>query len=435
MSNPEEPRSYPIERLGEFSERVFRHFGVPEADARQAADVLMTSDLRGIESHGVARLHTYFDMLTLGRINPRPRIRIVRQLPGTATVNGDNGLGLVVGPMANAIAMEKAAAVGSGWVGVGNTNHFGIAGYYPLQALKREMIGWAMTNSTKLVAPLWSAERMLGTNPIAIAFPGEQEPPIVIDMATSATAYGKIEIAMRKRQPIPDGWAIDTSGAGTNDPLGMIEGGALQPLGGDREHGGHKGYCLAAMVDILSCVLSGANWGPFAPPFALRRRSPSGASAAGSVISSGRSGSTASSIPASSSDRSTNGSASSAPPARHGHTGPADPRRPRARGRNHPARVRNPPRPGRRGRPARHLEADGNPLRLIGTTRVVSSRPVAPHRDISNSAIVETVATIPGFLPVAPSGRNPPTRYPCYRLHNSLYYCICIFSVISVSLR
>ncbi len=136
------------------------------------------------------------------------------------------------------------------------------------------MIGWAMTNSTKLVAPLWSAERMLGTNPIAIAFPGEQEPPIVIDMATSATAYGKIEIAMRKRQPIPDGWAIDTSGAGTNDPLGMIEGGALQPLGGDREHGGHKGYCLAAMVDILSCVLSGANWGPFAPPFALRQEIP-----------------------------------------------------------------------------------------------------------------------------------------------------------------
>ncbi len=155
-----------------------------------------------------------------------------------------------------------------------NTNHFGIAGYYPLQALKRDLIGWAMTNSTKLVAPLWSAERMLGTNPVAIAFPGKAEPPIVIDMATSATAYGKIEIALRKQQTIPDGWAIDAKGAATNDPRSMIEAGALQPLGGDRDHGGHKGYCLSAMVNILSCVLSGANWGPFAPPFALRQEIP-----------------------------------------------------------------------------------------------------------------------------------------------------------------
>jgi L-2-hydroxycarboxylate dehydrogenase (NAD+) len=274
MKDPEETQSYPIERLREFSTRMFRHFSVPEVDARQAAEVLATSDLRGIDSHGVARLHSYFEMLTLGRINPRPRVQIVRQLPGTATVDGDNGLGLVVGPKANAIAMEKAEAVGSGWVSVCNTNHFGIAGYYPLQALQRDLIGWAMTNSTKLVAPLWSAERMLGTNPLAIAFPGQDEPPIVIDMATSATAYGKIEIAMRKQQTIPEGWAIDASGAVTQDPRCMIEGGALQPLGGDREHGGHKGYCLAAMVDILSCVLSGANWGPFAPPFALRQEMP-----------------------------------------------------------------------------------------------------------------------------------------------------------------
>src|SRR5262249_50446529 len=150
MTDPEETRIYPIERLTEFSERVFRHFGVPEADARQAADVLAASDLRGIDSHGVARLHSYFDMLTLGRINPRPEVRVVRQSPSTASVDGDNGLGLVVGPKANAIAMDKAEAVGSGWVSVANTNHFGIAGYYPLQALERDMIGWAMTNATKL---------------------------------------------------------------------------------------------------------------------------------------------------------------------------------------------------------------------------------------------------------------------------------------------
>ena len=215
---PAETTTYPIERLREFSTRVFAHFGVPAPDAKLAADVLATSDLRGIDSHGVARLHTYFDMLAFGRINPRPTVKIVRQTPSTATLDGDNGLGLVVGPKANEIAMEKALSVGSGWVSVSNTNHFGIAGYYPLQALKYDLIGWAMTNSSKLVAPLWGAERMLGTNPIAIAFPGLDEPPIVIDMATSATAYGKIEIAQRKGQPLAAGWAVDHSGEVTLDP-------------------------------------------------------------------------------------------------------------------------------------------------------------------------------------------------------------------------
>jgi LDH2 family malate/lactate/ureidoglycolate dehydrogenase len=171
--------------------------------------------------------------------------------------------------------MDKADQVGTGWVSVANTNHYGIAGYYVLEALKREMIGWAMTNSTKLVAPLWGGERMLGTNPIAIAFPGKKNPPIVIDMATSACAYGKVEMAKRKQQPVPRGWIIDHDGNVSDDPMDMIQGGALLPLGSFREMGGHKGYCLATMVDVLCCVLSGANWGPFAPPFALRQEIPS----------------------------------------------------------------------------------------------------------------------------------------------------------------
>nr|WKN37083.1 Ldh family oxidoreductase [Tunicatimonas sp. TK19036] len=262
------------EYLQNFSQAVFQHFGVPQQDAQLASEVLATSDLRGIESHGVARLHTYFDMLTLERINPKPNMSIVREKASTATVDGDNGLGLVVGPKANEIAMEKAEKVGSGWVSVCNTNHYGIAGYYPLQALKRDLIGWSMTNTTKLVAPLWGGERMLGTNPIAIAFPGLEEPPLVIDMATSAAAYGKIEIARREQHPVPTGWCVDNLGEQTTNPQAMVDGGALLPLGSDRDHGGHKGYCLSAMVDILSCVLSGANWGPFAPPFALRQHVP-----------------------------------------------------------------------------------------------------------------------------------------------------------------
>jgi len=269
-----ESKVFPIEALREFCTRVFLHFGVPKNDAMQAAEVLASADLRGIDSHGVARLHSYFDMLGEGRINPKPEIKVVRSTLSTATVDGDNGLGLVVGPHANRIAMDMAEKAGSGWVSVRNTNHYGIAGYYVLKALERDLIGWAMTNSTMLVAPLWGAERMLGTNPIAIAFPGREEPPIVIDMATSAAAYGKIEIARRRGEPIPEGWAIDSEGRSTTNPDDMVDGGALLPLGSDRDRGGHKGYGLAIMVDVLCGVLSGANWGPFAPPFALRQEIP-----------------------------------------------------------------------------------------------------------------------------------------------------------------
>ena len=274
MAESVETWTFAAERLFEFATRVFQHDGVPESDARQAADVLIASDLRGIDSHGVARLHLYHQMLDLGRFNPRPRISIVRETPATATVDGDNGMGLVVGPKANVIAMDKAETVGAGWVAVRNTNHFGIAGYYPRQALKRDMIGWAMTNASKLIAPVWSSERMLGTNPIAIAFPAKHEPPIVIDMATSAVAYGKIEIALRKGVPIPKGWALDAEGAETTDAERVADGGSLLPLGGDRDHGGHKGYCLASMVDILCGVLGGAGWGPFAPSFAVQQEPP-----------------------------------------------------------------------------------------------------------------------------------------------------------------
>jgi LDH2 family malate/lactate/ureidoglycolate dehydrogenase len=270
-----ERTTFAPERLREFMERVFFASGASDVDSALAADVLLTSDLRGIESHGVARLRMYYDMIAIGRINPRAQFQVVRETPSTATVDGDNGLGLVIGPRANEIAMEKAEAVGTGWVGVRNTNHFGIAGYYPLQAIKRDLIGLAMTNSSKLVAPLWGAERMLGTNPIAVAFPALEEPPIVIDMATSVTAYGKVEIAMRAGKPLADGWAIDSSGVPTTDPQAVLDGGAMLALGGaDHDRGGHKGYALSAMVDILSGVLTGANWGPFAPPFAVKQAIP-----------------------------------------------------------------------------------------------------------------------------------------------------------------
>ncbi len=259
--------TFPIERLREFSARVLQACGIPQDDAALAADVLAAADLRGIDTHGVARLPQYVEMLELGRINPRPDIRVVRESPSTATMDGDNGLGLVVGPRANLLAMEKAEAVGTGWVAARNSNHFGAGVYYPLQGLPRELIVWAMTNSPPQVAPLWGAEKMLGTNPMAIAFPGLEEPPVVIDFTASAVAFGKVEDAARRGLPIPEGTAIDRHGRPTTDPNEMLNGGALLPLGGDRERGGHKGYCLAAMVDLLSGTLPGASWGPFAPPF------------------------------------------------------------------------------------------------------------------------------------------------------------------------
>lgn len=269
MMRPMDERLYPVDQLSEFVARVFQHCGVPPADARRAAEVLTSADLRGIDSHGVARLHFYVEMLQNGRLNPRPNIQVARSSPSTATVDGDNGLGLVVGPWANDLAMEKAEKAGSGWVSVCNSNHYGIAGWYVLQGLPRDCINWSMTNSSKLVAPLWGNERMLGTNPIAIAFPGADEPPIVIDFASCTVAFGKIEIARRKGTRIPHGWVVDSEGRDTDDPAALEAGGALLPLGGDREHGGHKGYALALMVDVLSAVLSGANWGPFVPPFAV----------------------------------------------------------------------------------------------------------------------------------------------------------------------
>jgi len=269
-----EVKIFPIEALREFCARVFMHFRVPEDHATQASDVLAAADLRGIDSHGVARMSSYVDLLSQGLINPKPEIKIVRSTPSTATVDGDNGLGLVVGPRANQMAIEMAEKAGSGWISVRNTNHYGIAGYYVLKAAERDMIGWAMTNSSALVTPLWGMERMLGTNPIAVGFPGKKEPPIVIDMATCTAAYGKIEIALRKGEKIPAGWAIDNQGRVTTEPADVLAGGALLPLGSDRERGGHKGYGLGMMVDLLSGALSGANWGPFAPPFALRQTIP-----------------------------------------------------------------------------------------------------------------------------------------------------------------
>ncbi|MDB5112197.1 MAG: Ldh family oxidoreductase, partial [Mucilaginibacter sp.] len=253
--------------LRSFTENIFLSMGCSDEHATLAADVLLKADLRGIDSHGVARLTGYVRLWEKQRINPTPNIQIVHETPTTATVDGDAGLGLVVAPYAMKIAIQKAAQYGSGWVAIRNSNHFGIAGYHTLMAVEKDMIGYAMTNASPLVAPTFSNERMLGTNPMCYAFPAGNYPPVIVDMATSAAANGKLEIAQRSGKQVPEGWIQDKEGHYTTDPHALKNGGSLLPLGSDREHGSHKGFGLSAVVDILSGVLSGANYGPWVPPF------------------------------------------------------------------------------------------------------------------------------------------------------------------------
>ena len=254
-------------QLEKFVSGVFMAMGCPLDDAAVATRALVAADLRGIDSHGVARLSGYVRLWEAGRINARPEIRILHESPSTAVIDGDGGLGLVVAPWAMKVAIAKAGLAGTGWVAVCNSNHFGIAAHHAMMALDHGMTGMAMTNASAIVAPTFSAERLLGTNPICYAIPAGEEPPFVADFATTTAANGKLEILQRKGADTPDGWLQDAQGKPVNDAHALRNGGALLPLGGDREHGSHKGFALGAIVDILSGVFSGANYGPWVPPF------------------------------------------------------------------------------------------------------------------------------------------------------------------------
>lgn len=258
---------FSLKNLEQFTYDIFIRMGCSDADAKLATEVLLNADLRGIDSHGIARLSGYIRLWEARRINATPDIKIVHESPSTAVVDGDGGLGLVVAPKAMEIAIRKANTAGTGWVAVKNSNHFGIAGHHAMLALEHDMIGIAMTNASPLVAPTFSVERLLGTNPIAVAIPAGEQPPFVADFATTTAANGKLEILQRKNMNAPLGWIQKKDGSPSNNPHELKDGGALIPLGSDREHGSHKGFCLGAWVDIFSAVLSGANFGPWVPPF------------------------------------------------------------------------------------------------------------------------------------------------------------------------
>jgi L-2-hydroxycarboxylate dehydrogenase (NAD+) len=260
-------QSFSYQELKSYTLSIFRYIGCPPSEAQLATEVLLNADLRGIDSHGIARLSGYFRLWEAKRINARPDIKVVHESPSTAVIDGDAGLGLVVAPKAMEIAIRKANVAGTGWVAVKNSNHFGIAGHHAMMALDHEMIGIAMTNASPLVAPTFSVERLLGTNPIAVAIPAGKQPPFVADFATTTAANGKLEILQRKNLDAPLGWVQKKNGEPSVNANELKDGGALIPLGSDREHGSHKGFCLGAWVDIFSAVLSGANYGPWVPPF------------------------------------------------------------------------------------------------------------------------------------------------------------------------
>ena len=254
--------------LRSFCEGVFTKLGVSAEDARVTTDVLVLADLRGIGSHGVARLPRYVTGIKEGYMKPVDHSHILKETKATALVDGEQSLGQVVGKKGMDLAIRKAKDTAVGIVTVRNSNHYGIAAYYSLLALEHDLIGVSMTNAAPLVVPTFGRTSVLGTNPISLAAPGLAEKPFVLDMATSVVPRGKVEVYDRLGKPMPSGWAVDETGRTSSDAKGVLNalakrlGGGLLPLGGEGEDfSGHKGYGLALLVDVLSGVLSGAATG------------------------------------------------------------------------------------------------------------------------------------------------------------------------------
>jgi len=248
--------------LRTFVATVLEKVGVPAEDAAAVADVLIAADLRGVESHGVARLESYYvSRIRNGELDPQPELKTVRETPASVLTDAGNGLGHPAGKRTMERVLDKAAQTGAAFGAVRNSNHFGIAGYYAMLALDRDMIGIASTNSVRYGAPTFGRDIMLGTNPLAFAIPARNEPAFVLDFATTTVPKGKLEVYNRKGKQLNPGWAIDANGHETLDPQVALKG-ALLPLGGfGVDNGGHKGYGLGLLVDILCGVLSGGAFG------------------------------------------------------------------------------------------------------------------------------------------------------------------------------
>ncbi len=251
----------PIDRVKTITSRLLQTHNVRPADADVVAEVLTAADIRGVESHGIGRLIPYYlTGLELGHIKAQPEVTTAREMGSMFVVDADNGLGHIAchAAMKKAIGLAQTHGIGMG--GVRGSNHFGIAGYYAMMALEEDMIGLCLCNSTPLVLPTYSRKPVLGTNPIAFAAPAGKHQPFVLDMATSVVPIGKVEVHRRWEVKVPPQWGADHMGRPVDDPQEILDGGGLFPLGGPAETSGYKGYGLAAVVDILSGVLTGASF-------------------------------------------------------------------------------------------------------------------------------------------------------------------------------
>lgn len=241
---------------------IFAKMNVVPEDAQLAADVLLSADLRGVDSHGVSNmLRSYIDGYNSGLLNPRPNVRVTRETPSTANLESDGGLGIIVTPKAMDLAIQKAQQVGIGMVTIANGRHLGMAAYHAMRALEHDMIGVCMTSTRPSVVPTFGREPRLGTNPIALAAPAKQEPPFVLDMATSAVASNKFGLALRLGVDLEAGWIADGDGTPIMEQGPVPETFFGLPLGSNRELGSHKGYGLGCMVDIMCGLLSGGGFG------------------------------------------------------------------------------------------------------------------------------------------------------------------------------
>ncbi|GMT15599.1 hypothetical protein PFISCL1PPCAC_6896, partial [Pristionchus fissidentatus] len=236
--------------------------GAADSHARQLADVLIEGDVRGHYSHGLNRLEMYVQNLQEGSCEASGEPRILNERAGTAWVDGRNLLGPVVGNFCMDLAVKKAKEAGVGWVAAKGSNHFGIAGWYSMRAMKQGCMGLAFTNTSPLMYPTRAAKPALGTNPISLAAAGKEGDAFVLDMATTTVAIGKVELASRKGESVPSTWGADGRGKVSTDPETIVKEGALLPLGGDERSGGYKGYGMASLVEIFCGVLAGAHWGP-----------------------------------------------------------------------------------------------------------------------------------------------------------------------------
>lgn len=249
------------EALKLFVSKVYQNLDLPKKNADICADVIISADLRGVDSHGINRFDMYVNELEGGAIDPRAQPEIKSERASAVVVDGKNAMGAVIGEFSMREAIKRAKEFGTCSVSALNGNHYGIAGYYAMMALKENMIGMSMTNACPLVVPTYGKKVGFGTNPIAFAAPAKKERAFVLDMATSGVPIGKVELMRLKGESIPLGWGVDESGKPTTDPAKVCIGGGLMPLGGPAETAGYKGYGLAIMVEILTAQLSGALFG------------------------------------------------------------------------------------------------------------------------------------------------------------------------------